>query len=317
MIGHAVLRVVVGADLLAASAAAHLGTARRVDGILLLLALDLIEAGTEYGHRAQLVLRQGALALAGHHHIGGRIHNPHRRVVLLHMLAARPGCAVGGDLQILMIDVDLHVIDLRQHRHGDRRGVDAPAGFGDGDTLHTMDAALVLEVRIGALALHHEGHLFVAADPGAILADHLDLPAALAFGVARVEAEKLRREEAGLVAAGAGANFHNYVFLIAGILGDQQLLEVLLQLFLQVLQARNLLLRHLLEFGVLFLRQHLVGHLQFVQHLAIPAVGLDRLFKIGALLSIGSNLFVILRDLWIGHQLRQLDESILQGAQAR
>ena len=47
-------------------------------------------------------------------------------------------------------DVDL--LGLRQHRHGDGRGVDAPLRLGRRHALHAVHAALVLEASEDALA---------------------------------------------------------------------------------------------------------------------------------------------------------------------
>ncbi len=50
--------------------------------------------------------------------------------------------------QLFGADMDVHVFGLREHRHGDRRGVDAPLGFGFRDALHPVDAAFVFEPAV-------------------------------------------------------------------------------------------------------------------------------------------------------------------------
>ena len=53
---------------------------------------------------------------------------------------------------------------LGQHRHGGRRGVDAPARLGERDALHAMHARLVLEAGEHALAGDGGDDLLVAAE---------------------------------------------------------------------------------------------------------------------------------------------------------
>ena len=53
----------------------------------------------------------------------------------------------------LGVDVDLDVLGLGQHGDGRGRGVDAALGLGLGDALDAVGPALVLEDRVGAVAL--------------------------------------------------------------------------------------------------------------------------------------------------------------------
>ncbi|OQB00934.1 MAG: hypothetical protein BWY25_01501 [Chloroflexi bacterium ADurb.Bin222] len=87
-----------------------------------------------------------------------------------------------------------------------------------------MHAALVFELRVDALAADLEDHLFEAANASVTLADDLRLPTALALGEARVHAEEFRGEQPGLVATRPRADLHDHILLVAGILGQQQLL---------------------------------------------------------------------------------------------
>src|SRR3546814_5355315 len=46
-----------------------------------------------------------------------------------------------------VVDRDVDLLGLGQHRDGRGAGVDAPAAFGDRDALHPMHAALELQLR--------------------------------------------------------------------------------------------------------------------------------------------------------------------------
>ena len=121
------------------------------------------------------------------------------------------------------IVVDL--LELGQDRDGAGRGVDAALCLGRRHALHAVRAGLELEPRVRALADDAADDLLVAAVLAGALAQHLDSPA-LPFGVARVHAEQVAREDRGLVAAGAGADLEEDVAVVARVLRDQQLREL-------------------------------------------------------------------------------------------
>ena len=73
VVGAAVLREVVGADLLAAVAGAHLPLPLGVDGVLLFLLLLGQQAAAQDLQCLVLVLKLAALVLALHHHAGGDV----------------------------------------------------------------------------------------------------------------------------------------------------------------------------------------------------------------------------------------------------
>ena len=126
------------------------------------------------------------------------------------------------------------------------------------------------------------------------------------FGIAVVHAEHFGREERGLIAAGAGANFKNYVLLVVRIFRQQQDLEF----FLDGADAR-------FEFVQLFLRVRPHLRIFFVGEHGL-ALG-DALFQILELavflddfrnLAVGLCGLLIFRrvanDLRRGERLRQL-----------
>ncbi len=111
-------------------------------------------------------------------------------------------------LDVLVADLDLCLVGFGQY--GNRGGgcVDATLGFGGGNSLHAVSAALVAEMTKRIVALDAEGDLLESARLAGAKVDHLDLPAAIP-GVMAVHLEEVAGEESSLVAAGSGANFHD------------------------------------------------------------------------------------------------------------
>src|SRR6516164_7898708 len=97
--------------------------------------------------------------------------------------------------------------------------------FGRGNALYAVHATFVLHLGIDALAFDDGDDFLQAADRRLRRRQHFDLPA-LGFGVAVVHAEHFVGEERGFVAAGAGADFEDNVFLVVRIFGKQQDFQV-------------------------------------------------------------------------------------------
>ena len=114
MVGQPSLGKVVGADALGAVARAHLLPARLGPVGVKLAALGVVEAGLQHLHRLGAVLVLGLLR-GGHHDAGGKVGDPHRRVGLVDVLAARAGRAIGVNAEVFRLDVDDDgVVDLRR-----------------------------------------------------------------------------------------------------------------------------------------------------------------------------------------------------------
>src|SRR3546814_3231529 len=116
-----------------------------------------------------------------------------RAVGRVDMLPARAAGPVDVDLQVIVVDRDVDLLGLGQHRDGRCAGVDTPAAFGNGDALDAVDAALEFELGEDALPRNAGDHLLVTADLGLIRRDDFDLPA-LRIGIAAVHAEQVARE---------------------------------------------------------------------------------------------------------------------------
>src|SRR5205085_9344431 len=91
VIGHAVVREVVGADLFAAVAAANHAFARRGELGFALLALDVVEARFEDLQRFRAVLDLRLFVLTRHDDAGRDVRHAHGRVSRVDRLAAWAG----------------------------------------------------------------------------------------------------------------------------------------------------------------------------------------------------------------------------------
>ena len=277
MIGHTVLGEVIGADALAAVAAADLAAALLGDGGALLFLLGLIEAGAEDLHGAILVFILAALVLAFDDRAGGQVRDADGAFGFVDMLAARAGGPVGVDLQIVRIEPELHLADLGQDGDRGRRGVDPPAGFGDRDTLDAVAAGLELQPGPGALALDDKADLLEAAELGLAGVCDLDAPAA-ALGVHGIHAEKVGGKQHALLPADAAADLHDDVFAVVRVLRQQQEADLALARFPLCFGGAVFLLVAELQRGVHVVAGYLVG-----------AVGLDDRRKLARLAVTGGE----------------------------
>src|SRR6201999_4120192 len=228
MIGDASLREIVSADALRAVAGADfflaVGRACRV----LALALGVVNARAQDVHRRGAVFVLRAAVLHHDHNAGRDMGDADRRFRFVDVLTAGALRAHGLDPQVIVLDVDIDILDFRQHRNRRRRSVNAPLRLGIGYALYPVYAGFEFELREGAAALHL-GDDFLEAANGAFAGGyHLDLPA-LQGGKTLIHPEQVAGEQRGLVAAGAGADFEHDVAVVHGILGQQRDAYLLLQ----------------------------------------------------------------------------------------
>ena len=138
---------------------------------------------------------------------------------------------------------------------------------------------------------------------------HFHFPAAR-FGEARVHAEDFGREQGGLIAARAGADFEDHVLLVVGILGQQQDLQLFFDLRQLRLQSRDFFLGHGAQVGVGFL-QHGARFLKIVVSRFPLAILADGLGQIAVRLGDFAILRGVVDDGGVGHLRRQLVEAAL------
>ncbi len=151
--------------------------------------------------------------------------------------------------KILVIDLDVDLLRLRQHGDRGGGGMDAPLRFGLRHALHAMHAGFEFEPREHALAGDIGDDLLVAAGGGFARRQHIHLPA-VAVGIALIHAEQIAREQGRLLPAGAGAQFEDRALLVRFVLGQELHFQPLLKLFDLGIERLQLRLRERRHFGV-------------------------------------------------------------------
>jgi hypothetical protein len=125
--------------------------------------------------------------------------------------------------------------------------------------------ALVLEDRVGAVALDGERDLLETADLGGRLRQDLVTESEL-VGVAGEHLVEVSREQAGLVPAGTGADLHDHVLVVMRIALDHRETDLLAEL----LEARGRLGDERPQLGILaVLGQELARALQVARKRAV------------------------------------------------
>src|SRR6202034_4409646 len=108
--------------------------------------------------------------------------DPDRRFGLVDMLAAGARGAIGVDLEIGLVDLEVRFLGDRKHGDGCGRRVDSPLGLGRRDALTTMYAALELEPGENAASRNLGYELLEASGRALARRQNFDLPA-LPLGV--------------------------------------------------------------------------------------------------------------------------------------
>jgi hypothetical protein len=249
VIGHPVLRKVVGADALGTVAGADLAAALGgVFGALLVLP-ELEQPRAEHGQGAGLVFLLRAAVGAKDNHAGRLVDDAHGGIGGVDPLPARTARALHGDFQILRIEVKVDLLRLGQHGDGDGGGVNAAAGLGDGHALHAMDATLEPELPVNVLPADEEAHLLETAALAHATAHRLDLPA-VRVGIFLIKAGQLGGEQRRLLAARAGADFHDGVARVGRVGRDHGEQHRLLEDVAPARQPGQFLRGELLEGGI-------------------------------------------------------------------
>src|SRR5262249_5710833 len=150
-----------------------------------LLLLHLEEPAAQDAQRPVVVFVLAALVLAFDFESGGDVPDAHGAFGLVDVLAAGAPGTHAFPLDVLVANVDLHLVGFGQNGHRGRRGVNAALRLGFGDALHAMAAAFIAQELIGVITRHAEDHFLVASLFAATERDVFDFPALVA-GVVRV-----------------------------------------------------------------------------------------------------------------------------------
>src|SRR6185312_16185263 len=127
------------------------------------------------------VLDLRLLVLATDDCVRGKVRDADRGVSRVDGLATGAGGAEGVDAEIFVFDLDVDFFSFGENSDGYRGGMDAALRFRCGNTLHAMDAGLILHLRVDLVAFEDGGDVLEAADVGVGLGKDFDLPLVL-FG---------------------------------------------------------------------------------------------------------------------------------------
>ena len=127
--------------------------------------------------------------------------------------------------------------------------MDAATRLRDGDALHAVRAALVLQTTVCARTVDEKGDLLKAADLRRIAAQDLR-PPALPLGIARIHTEKARRKECRFFSSDTAANLNNDVLVIVRIARQEENRQLLCEDIARCFRLCNLLGEHLLHLGI-------------------------------------------------------------------
>ena len=156
-----------------------------------------------------------------------QMRDPDGAVGLVHVLAAGALGAVGVDLQVALVDLDLGVVGQeRRDDHGRERRLAAVGGVERREAHEPVLAALGLEDPVGVLALDREGGALEARLLPRARLEQVDLEAALA-APALVHPQHHLRPVLGVGAAGARLERHDGVAGVVVAVEERCLLEPL------------------------------------------------------------------------------------------
>ena len=193
---------------------------------LTLAQFRLIQAGLQHVHRGGAVLVLRAVILRRHDDARGHVGDADRGVGGVDVLAARTRGAIGIDLEVGFLDLDIDiVVDHRIDPDRRETGVTARGAVIGADADQAVDAAFGLGIAIGILALDEEGGRLDAGGFARLIVDQFHLIAA-PFGPAAIHAAEDFGPVLAFGATGAGVDFQ---IGVAGIgFARQQRLDLVL-----------------------------------------------------------------------------------------
>src|SRR5579859_1814268 len=115
--------------------------------------------------------------------------------------------------------------------------------------LHAMHATLIFHARVDATAFNDGDNFFQAAHARFRSRKHFHLPA-LGLRIAVVHAKDLGSKERSFIPARSGPNFQHHVFVVIGVLGYQQHLELFFNFGEALFQTAQFLLGIFAQLGI-------------------------------------------------------------------
>src|SRR5207245_6213985 len=157
VIGYAFLGEVVGADLLRPVARADLSATLPGARCFLLRQHPVEQPRAQHLQGLDLVLQLALLILALHHQAARQVRDAHRTVGRVDTLTTRPARAEHVDPQVLLLDLDVHLLRLWEHCDRGGRRVPPALRLGFRYALHAVYAGLVSQRAVRLGPAHGEG----------------------------------------------------------------------------------------------------------------------------------------------------------------
>src|SRR5215471_2536958 len=136
--------------------------------------------------------------------------DPHRTVGGVDRLASRSACPEDVDAQILLVDADIDLLRLRQHRDGGSGGVDAPARLGLRYALDAVYTGLEFQPGEHARPTDQRRRFLKAAEAGLGQVEEFETPTAQR-GIALIHAKQISGEQRRLLSPRARPDLEDSV----------------------------------------------------------------------------------------------------------
>ena len=154
VVGHPVLRKIVGADSFAPVSRSHLAFAVLGDFGFLFALHRVEQARAEHLQRLGLVFVLRFFVLADYDQPCRNVGYANGRIGRVDALASGARRTEYIHADIVGVYEDVHFFGFGKYGHGDRRGVNPSLAFRYRDSLHPVDPALELQPAEGALAVY-------------------------------------------------------------------------------------------------------------------------------------------------------------------
>lgn len=219
VIGEAILREVIGADLFVAFACADLFAAGGVDAALLFGPFFFEKAGRENFHGVGAIFNLRAAVLAADDEACGDVHDLDGGIGGVDALAPWATGAADFDADFVGPNMEFHLFGFGEDGDGGGGGMDAALGFGGGNALDAVDSALLAHGGEDGGAAEFKDNFFETAEFGLASGEGFHFPSPH-FGVAGVHAVKVSCEDGGFGSSCARTNFDEGIAMFVGVGGE-------------------------------------------------------------------------------------------------
>ena len=139
----------------------------------------------------------------------------------VNVLTACTTCTISINTQICRIDFYVYFFCFRQNCYGNSGSMHATLGFSFRNTLYAMHATFKFHTAKYAVTIYLEHNFFKTAQFSGVRVKNFYTPAT-SFCITQVHSKEYACEKCSFVATCTTTNFHDNVFIIVGVRGEQQ-----------------------------------------------------------------------------------------------